>query len=304
LTLADALAAAAARGVERLDAQLLLLHVLGRPHTDRAWLLAHDTDALADAQRVAFLELCERRAGQEPLAYIVGQKEFFGLELVVDTRVLVPRPETETIVEWALEILDFVPGCHPGLDPGSMLTDPGATGIEDQVRNDNLSPHVVDLGTGSGAIALAIKQARPQALVEAVDCSVDALAVARENSRRLSLDVNFSQGSWLAASTQRYDLIVANPPYVAEDDPHLAALKHEPLRALAAGRDGLGDIRAIIGQAPAHLRPGGWLLLEHGWDQAQAVRGLLAAAGLKGVATRRDLAGIERCSGGKWPELG
>jgi len=275
LTLADALAAAVARGVERLDAQLLLLHVLGRPHTDRAWLLAHDTDPLAGAQRAAFLELCERRAGQEPLAYIVGRKEFFGLELVVDKRVLVPRPETETVVEWALEILG---------------------------RHDERS--VIDLGTGSGAIALAIKQARPQALVEAVDCSVEALAVARENSRRLSLDVNLSQGSWLAASEQRYDLIVANPPYVADADPHLAALKHEPLRALAAGRDGLDDIRAIIGQAPAHLRPGGWLLLEHGWDQAQAVRGLLATAGLNGVATRRDLAGIERCSGGKWPELG
>ena len=302
MTLADALAAAAARGVERLDAQLLLLHALGRPHTDRAWLLAHDTDALADAQRVAFLELCERRAAQEPLAYIVGRKEFFGLELLVDKRVLVPRPETETLVEWALEILDFVLGCHPGLDSGSMLTDPGAIWIAGQARNDELS--VIDLGTGSGAIALAIKQARPQALVEAVDCSVDALAVARENSRRLSLDVNFSQGSWLAASEQRYDLIVANPPYVAEADPHLAALKHEPLRALAAGRDGLDDIRAIIGQAPAHLRPGGWLLLEHGWDQAQAARGLLAAAGLKGVATRRDLAGIERCSGARLPELG
>ena len=276
MTLADALAAAAASGVERLDAQLLLLHALGRPHTDRAWLLAHDTDALAEAERVAFLELCERRAGQEPLAYIVGQKEFFGLELAVDKRVLVPRPETETIVEWALEL----------------------------IGNDSPLPRVIDLGTGSGAIALAIKQARPQTLVEAVDCSVDALAVARENSRRLSLDVVFSQGSWLAASEQRYDLVVANPPYVAEADPHLAALKHEPLRALAAGRDGLDDIRAIIGQAPAHLRPGGWLLLEHGWDQALAVRGLLAAAGLKDVATRRDLAGIERCSGGRLPELG
>jgi release factor glutamine methyltransferase len=276
VTLADALAAAAARGIERLDAQLLLLHVLGRPHTDRAWLLAHDTDTLANAAQAAFLELCERRASVEPLAYIVGHKEFFGLDLVVDKRVLVPRPETELIVEWALEL---IPNARP-------------------------SPRIIDLGTGSGAIALAIKQARPQALIDAVDCSVDALEVARANARRLSLEVNFAQASWLAASEQRYDLIVANPPYVAEADPHLMALKHEPLHALSAGRDGLREIRAIIDQAPAHLRPGGWLLLEHGWDQAKSVRGLLAGAGLQGVATRRDLAGIERCSGGTRPELG
>jgi release factor glutamine methyltransferase len=299
LTLADAIAAAAARGLERLDAQLLLLYVLGRPLTDRAWLLAHDTETLADAARSIFLELCERRAGQEPLAYIVGRKEFFGLELVVDQRVLVPRPETETIVEWALEIL----GCHPGPGSSPGFQHPGSRAwIAGQDRNDKLS--VIDLGTGSGAIALAIKQARPQALMDAIDCSAGALEVARANARLLSLDVNFSQGSWLAASEQRYDLIVANPPYVAEADPHLAALKHEPLRALAAGRDGLREIRAVISQAPAHLRPGGWVLLEHGWDQAESVRGLLAAAGLHAVATRRDLAGIERCSGGNWPELG
>jgi release factor glutamine methyltransferase len=277
VTLAETLAAAAARGIERLDAQLLLLHVLGRPHTDRAWLLAHDTDTLPEAaQEAAFLELCERRAEKEPMAYIVGHKEFFGLDLVVDKRVLVPRPETELIVEWALEL----------------------------IPNDRPSPRIIDLGTGSGAIALTIKQARRQALVDAVDCSVDALEVARANARRLSLEVNFAQASWLAASEQRYDLIAANPPYVAETDPHLAALEHEPLGALSAGRDGLREIRAIVGQALAHLRPGGWLLLEHGWDQGESVRGLLAAAGLLGVATRRDLAGIERCSGGARPELG
>jgi release factor glutamine methyltransferase len=273
VTLADGLAAAAARGLERLDAQLLLLHVLDRPATDRAWLLAHDTDRLDDTAHAAFLELCERRAGAEPLAYIVGHKEFFGLDLRVDRRVLVPRPETETLVEWALDVLDD-------------------------------GPLVVDLGTGSGAIALAIKQARPQALVDAVDCSADALAVARGNARRLSLDVNLLQASWLGTSDRKYDLIIGNPPYVPDTDPHLAALKHEPLGALAAGRDGLRDIRTIIAQAAVHLRPGGWLLLEHGWDQAEAVRGLLAAAGFQGVATRRDLAGIERCSGGRWIELG
>lgn len=273
MTLAGALAVAAARGLERLDAQLLLLHVLDRPGADRAWLLAHDTDRLADGAQAAFLAFCERRAGSEPLAYIVGRKEFFGLDLLVDPCVLVPRPETETLVEWALEVL------------------------QDQ-------PQVVDLGTGSGAIALAIKSARPQAGMDAVDCSAEALALARENASRLALDVNFYQANWLAASERRYDLIVGNPPYVAEADPHLAALKHEPLRALAAGRDGLRDIRIIIEQAPGHLRSGGWLMLEHGWDQGEAVRGLMASAGMQGVVTRRDLAGIERCTGGRWFELG
>ncbi|HXD41150.1 MAG TPA: peptide chain release factor N(5)-glutamine methyltransferase [Ramlibacter sp.] len=276
MTLADAIAAAAARGLDRLDAQLLLLHLLGRAYTDRAWLLAHDTELLAASAQAAFLELCERRARQEPLAYIVGHKEFFGLDLHVDKRVLVPRPETEIVVEWALEL----------------------------IPDDGHSLRVVDLGCGSGAIALAIKRARPHVPVDAVDCSEGALEVATANARRLSLEVNFAQACWLAASDRRYDLIVANPPYVAEADPHLAALRHEPLLALAAGRDGLREIRAISGQAAAHLRPGGWLLLEHGWDQAESVRGLLAAAGLQHVATRRDLAGIERCSGGKSPELG
>jgi release factor glutamine methyltransferase len=273
VTLAGALSVAAARGIERLDAQLLLLHALGRAQSDRAWLLAHDTEALSETAQAAYRELCERRAGAEPLAYIVGHKEFFGLELHVDKRVLVPRPDTETLVEWALEVLD-----------------------------DN--PSIIDLGTGSGAIALAIRQARPQALVDAVDNSPDALKVARDNARRLGLDVNFRQGSWLAGNSRRYDVIVANPPYVAQADPHLRDLAHEPMAALAAGPDGLRDLRIIIDQAPAHLRPGGWLMLEHGWDQAEAVRGLLRAAGLQGVATRRDLAGIERCSGGQRLELG
>ena len=300
MTLAAALAAAAARGLERLDAQLLLLHALGRPGTDRAWLLAHDTDALSGAARTVFLELCERRARAEPLAYIVGRKEFFGLDLSVDRRVLVPRPETETVVEWALELLDR----HSGLDPGSRLPGTGVAWIADQVRNDNPIPRVVDLGTGSGAIALAIKQSRPHAAVEAVDCSPDALEVAIANARRLGLDVKFRQASWLAGCSGHYDLIVGNAPYVAEADPHLAALQHEPLGALAAGADGLQDIRSIVEQSAAHLLPGGWLLLEHGWDQAEAVRGLLVAAGLRQVATRRDLAGIERCTGGRWSDLG
>jgi release factor glutamine methyltransferase len=281
MTVAQALAAATALGLERLDAQLLLLQALDRDAGDRAWLLAHDTDLLAAGARESFLRLCEQRAGGEPLAYITGHKEFFGLRLAVDKRVLVPRPDTETLVEWAL---DVIPGLtrHP--------------------RIERLS--VIDLGTGSGAIALAIKQNAPHAQVEAVDASADALAVAGENAARLSLDVTFRQSSWLTGSHGRYNLIVSNPPYVAEDDPHLPALAHEPLMALAAGPDGLNDIREIVAQAPAHLASGGWLLLEHGWDQARAVRALLVAAGFQAVASRRDLAGIERCSGGQWLELG
>ncbi|MDP3760245.1 MAG: peptide chain release factor N(5)-glutamine methyltransferase [Ramlibacter sp.] len=275
MTFAQALASAAALGLERLDSQLLVLHVLGRPQTDRAWLLAHDADPLEPALQEAFRLLCERRAIGEPLAYIVGHKEFFGLRLAVDERVLVPRPDTETLVEWALDILPV-----------------------------QSAASVVDLGTGSGAIALAIKKHRPAAQVEAVDAGAGALAVAGANAQALGLGVTFRQASWLGASEARYDLIVSNPPYVAEGDPHLAALAHEPLSALAAGADGLRDIRTIVRQAPSHLVRGGWLLLEHGFDQAEAVRALLAAAGFGRVASRRDIQGIERCSGGQWLELG
>jgi release factor glutamine methyltransferase len=275
MNVAQALAAAAALGLDRLDAQLLLLHTLGRPPADRAWLLAHDDDELSPADAQRYQGRLARRAAGEPLAYIVGCKEFFGLELKVDPRVLVPRPDTETLVEWALELSRAV-----------------------------TAPRVIDLGTGSGAIALAIKKARPDAAVEAVDASAEALAVAVENARALSLDVAFRLASWLTGTSARYDLIVSNPPYVAEADPHLPALKHEPLSALAAGPDGLQDIRAIVAQAPARLKPGGWLLLEHGWDQSASVRSLLQAAGFAGVTSRRDLAGIERCSGGQRLELG
>lgn len=275
MTIAQALTSAMALGLERLDAQLLLLHTLGRPQNERAWLLAHDGDELAPADAQRYQQVCARRGTGEPLAYIVGQKEFFGLQLKVDPRVLVPRPDTETLVEWALELLRPV-----------------------------TAPRVIDLGTGSGAIALAIKQACPGAEVEAVDASPGALEVAAANARALDLDVSFRLSSWLNGATASYDLIVSNPPYVSQDDPHLAALRHEPASALASGPDGLADIRAIVAQASAHLNPGGWLLLEHGWDQAEAVRALLRAAGFGAVASRRDLAGIERCSGGQRLELG
>jgi release factor glutamine methyltransferase len=287
-TIAQALAWAQAHGLDRLDAQLLLLHALGRPERERAWLLAHDTDTLPQAIHEALQAATQRRAKGEPLAYITGHKEFYGLDLRVDARVLVPRPDTETLVDWALDVLASPTGTGTATPPPS----PGVA---------QAPVSVMDLGTGSGAIALALKHARPNLQVSAVDFSAGALAVARANVESLKLDVAFAQGSWLEGATGPFDAIVSNPPYIAETDHHLAALTHEPLSALASGADGLDDIRTIITQAPKHLRPGGWLLLEHGYDQAAAVRSLLTAAGLHGAQSRRDLTGIERCSGACLP---
>jgi release factor glutamine methyltransferase len=271
MTLLKSLRHAQALGLDRIDAQLLHLFALGRESHERAWLLAHDTDEL-DAPVLERLEaLLQRRAAGEPLAYITGTKEFFGLPLHIDARVLDPRPDTETLVEWALELLPDAPG-HS----------------------------VIDLGTGSGAIALALQHERPHALVSAVDASTDALAVAQANAVRLRLPVHFIHSHWLDEVAGVYDLIVSNPPYIRADDPHLEALEHEPLQALASGADGLDDIRSIIAQVPAHLEPGGWLLLEHGYDQAEAVRSLMTQAGWKNVQSRMDLAGIERCTGGQY----
>lgn len=282
-SIAHALHVTQSRGLDRLDAQLLLLHALGRSAHDRAWLLAHDLDVLAPEVLAGFDALAHRRAAGEPLAYITGHKEFFGLDLQVDARVLVPRPDTETLVEWALEISDAI----------SVRPEP----VEASVP----AISVIDLGTGSGAVALALKHARPGLRVSATDASADALQVARANAARLQLVVEFIQGSWLAPIGGRYHAIVSNPPYIAAQDPHLNALTHEPLRALASGEDGLQDIRQIILQARAHLHPGGWLLLEHGYDQAAAVRALLQEAGFEVVQSRLDLSGIERCSGGRTP---
>ncbi|HYE71333.1 MAG TPA: peptide chain release factor N(5)-glutamine methyltransferase [Aquabacterium sp.] len=270
-TVAEALAAARGLGLDPLDAQLLLAHQLGR---DRAWLLAHDGDPLAADVLARFDAEAKRRADGVPLAYLTGRREFHGLELQVDPAVLDPRPDTETLVDWALELLP-------------------STGVE--------RPAVVDLGTGSGAVALAIAHRCPGAHVTATDLSAAALETARANARRLGLAVSFASGSWWSAVPgSRFALAVSNPPYIAADDPHLPALRHEPLMALTPGGDGLDAIRAIVAGAPGHLLAGAWLLLEHGWDQADAVQALLREAGFRDLQSRRDLAGHARCSGGLW----
>jgi release factor glutamine methyltransferase len=274
--MARALAGACSAGIDRLDAQLLLLHALDKSAAERAWLVAHDQDALPAVAAARFTALCARRAQGEPLAYLLGRKEFFGLTLAVDARVLIPRPDTETLVNWALTLLPVAPS----------------------------SAKVLDLGTGSGAVALALKHARPHSAVLAIDACEQALCVARANALSLGLEVTMTSSCWLESVSGVFDLIVSNPPYVREGDPHLAALGHEPLQALTAGADGLDDLRQIIAQAPAHLADGGWLLLEHGYDQADAVSLLLREGGFEAVSSRPDLAGILRCTGGRWPAGG
>jgi release factor glutamine methyltransferase len=292
ITITQAIQSAQVLGLERLEAQLLALHALGRSPTERAWLLAHGSDAMPEAAQAQLQALAQRRARTEPLAYLTGNKEFYGLNLAVDSRVLDPRADTETLVDWALEVMDvWTPAGTGAAEPPPSATATAAT----------TPPALIDLGTGSGAMALALKHSRAQWQVHALDFSADALAVARANAARLVLDVQFHQGSWLQGMQETFALIVSNPPYIADGDPHLPALQHEPLLALTSGPDGLDAIRSIIRDARAHLQPGGWLLLEHGYDQAAAVRALLSQAGLVQAQSRQDLAGIERCSGAQNP---
>ena len=273
-TLAQVQAAGQARGLDRLDAQLLLLHVLGRAPTERGWLLTHDGEALTPEQAEHWQTLAQRRIDGVPLAYLTGSKAFYGLDLQVSPDVLVPRPDTETLVDWALEVLH------------------------------GQAARVLDLGTGSGAIALALKASAPALDVWATDRSAQALQQARTNAQRLQLEVQFCLGSWfdaLPSDAPAFDLIVSNPPYIAVADPHLEALRFEPEQALTSGADGLDDLRRIIQGARPHLVPGAWLLLEHGYDQAEAVQQLLRAAGLEQVQSRADLAGHWRCTGARQP---
>lgn len=270
-TVAAALAAARVK-LPASEARLLLGHVLGRTP---AWLMAHDDEALAEDELLGFASLVARRAGGEPVAYLVGQREFFGRDFAVATGVLIPRHETELLVEIAIANV-----------------------------SSGTAARILDLGTGSGCIAITLALEIPQAQVTAVDASAAALQIAIENAARLGATVRLLQSDWFAAiADERFDLVVANPPYIADADPHLASgdLRHEPPEALASGRDGLDAIRRIVAAAPGHLRPGGQLWLEHGYDQAGPVRELFAAAGFIDTEQRRDLAGILRATGGRRP---
>ena len=265
--------AVALSGLVPADALVLLAHALG---VDRAWLVAHATDPLPRERSDAFLALAQRRRDGEPVAYLTGWREFFGLDLAVTPSVLIPRPETETLVEVVLERLP----------------------ADRKVR-------VVDLGTGSGAIALAIASQRPLAQVLATDLSDSALDVARGNAARLGLaNVRFTQGDWyaaLAGESAPFDAIAANPPYIAAGDGHLGEgdLRSEPVQALTPGGDGLDALRTIVAGAPARLAPDGWLAVEQGHDQGDDVRALFEAAGLREITVRRDLAGIPRVVAGR-----
>jgi release factor glutamine methyltransferase len=270
LSVAQALHEARALGVDRLDTLMLLGDTLA---CSRTWLLAHDDAMLSAEQSTRLRARLARRASGEPLAYLLGEKEFHGLMLHVDSNVLVPRPDTEVLVDWAIELLTKAP-----------------------------AQNVIDLGTGSGAIALAVKHAQPIATVTATDLSPAALRVAKANASRLALDVEFIESSWWQGVPQRrFHLVLSNPPYIAAGDPHLAALGHEPALALTPGGDGLDAMRSIVAGATARLEPGGWLLLEHGFDQADAVQTLLRVHGFVGIQTRQDLAGQPRCSGAHQP---
>ncbi|MBK9022225.1 MAG: peptide chain release factor N(5)-glutamine methyltransferase [Sulfuritalea sp.] len=263
---------AARRKLPASEARLLLGHVLDQ---SAAWLLAHGEQVLDEDDLLAFASLVARRAGGEPVAYLVGRREFFGRDFEVSPAVLIPRPETELLVDIAL----------------------ANVGAGETAR-------ILDLGTGSGCIAVTLALELPQAQVTAIDASAIALAVARRNADRYSARLRFVQSDWFdALGEESFDLIVANPPYIAAADPHLAAgdLRHEPVTALASGTDGLDALRRIIAGAPAHLAPGGQLWLEHGYDQAPAVQELLFAAGLTEVKQHSDLAGIIRVSGGRLP---
>ena len=263
----------------RAEARRLLASLTGQPLT---WFMAHGDDPADPDIAARFQALAERRRAGEPLAYLLGQQEFYGRPFAVSPAVLIPRADTETLVETALEQLAL---------------------LRQQRRAVPLS--LLELGTGSGIIAITLALEAPDTEVHAVERSPEALAVAQQNANTLGAHrIHWHAGSWwqALACPRRFDLIVSNPPYIAAHDHHLQQgdLRFEPPQALAAGLDGLDDLRILIGGAPAHLTPGGWLLLEHGYDQEAPVQALLRDAGFADVFTRRDLAGQPRVSGGRW----
>ncbi|MDR1855144.1 MAG: peptide chain release factor N(5)-glutamine methyltransferase [Azoarcus sp.] len=253
------------------EARLLLRHVCRQ---SAAHLAAWPEEALPPPQWDAFRALVARRAEGEPVAYLLGEREFYGRNFLVNSRVLIPRPETELLVELALAHFSHVPHLK-----------------------------ALDLGTGSGVLAITLALELDHPRIVALDWSREALKVAMTNAMRHAANVSFLCSDWFTGlGRETFQLIVANPPYVAEDDPHLALgdLRYEPRRALAAGASGLSELTAIVAGAGRHLQPGGWLFMEHGYDQSAAVRALLADAGFADIASWQDLAGIERASGGRW----
>lgn len=258
-------------GLPLLEAKMLAEQALG---VSRAWMITHDFDELSDVQWQTLQALCSRRLAGEPMAYIMGVREFMGLDFTVSPAVLIPRPDTEVLVEAALDFL-----------------------------KDKATTRVLDMGTGSGAIAISIAHYATQAQVYAGDISLEALEVAKINAKKFNCVVNFRQSDWFAQFTgEQFDLIVSNPPYIPQEDEHLSQgdLRFEPRLALTDNADGLSCYRTIIQQAPYHLKQGGAIYLEHGWNQAEAVRALLIKTGFSQVSSMRDLAGIERVSGGIW----
>ncbi len=263
-----------------LDARILLCHVLAKPPT---WLYGWPEHALAPQQQAAFDRLVARRADGVPVAHLTGRREFWGLDLSVNPSTLIPRPDTERLVDVALRLGDERVPAHAGLD-------------------------VLDLGTGSGAIALAIGHERPDWRVTATDAASDALALAAANAERLGQRLRLFAGDWFDAvpTEERFDLIVSNPPYIPSADPHLTQgdVRHEPRTALVAGDDGLDDLRRIVAAAPARLKADGWLIVEHGFDQAAAVAQLMSRAGLCDIDRVRDFGDRDRVSIGRYRPTG
>jgi len=282
----EALDWAKSLGIGVFDRQVIMLHCLGQPTHNKAFLISHDQDILTQPQIADYKALIHRCQRGEPVAYLTGYKEFYGLEFKVTPATLIPRPDTETLVQWAIETVD---------------------------AKKHEAVNILDLGTGSGCIAISLKHARPTAQVWATDLSPQALEVAKVNAgahtQADTPNIHFRLGSWFEAlepgeNQLKFDLIVSNPPYIAEHDPHLAALQFEPYSALVAGDSGLSAYTQILRSALKYLRPEGWILFEHGYNQGQEIHRLFEQFGFESIQSRNDLAGICRCTGGRGPKNG